>query len=110
MKGEKGVEDFGDYARICYILFGDRVKYWITINEPSNISDRGYGNGQLAPGVSCGGSLQCFKFSKLIIFLDCKWIARHNTVRAHTEAYRIYDKVLGSDGIMIFETSIVLTF
>jgi len=75
--GDKIVEDFGDYARICFILFGDRVKYWITINEPENIADRGYGNGQLAPGVSCG---------------DCKWIARHNTVRAHTEAYRIYDK------------------
>ena len=30
------------------------------------------------------------------IHSDCKWIARHNTVRAHTEAYRIYDKELGS--------------
>ena len=62
MKGDKVVEDFGDYARICYILFGDRVKYWITINEPANIADRGYANGQLAPGVSCGGALSYVNF------------------------------------------------
>ena len=37
---------------------------------------------------------------KWITFLDCKWIARHNTVRAHTEAYRIYDKELGSKEII----------
>ena len=34
--------------------------------------------------------------------LDCKWIARHNTVRAHTEAYRIYEKDLGSNEIERF--------
>ena len=53
--GDKIVFDFGDYARLCYELFGDRVKYWITINEPSEIADEGYGSGTMAPGIISPG-------------------------------------------------------
>jgi len=31
---------FADYADFCYRTFGDRVKYWITLNEPSIFSDQ----------------------------------------------------------------------
>ena len=34
--GDQVVTDFGDYARTWYHLFGDRVKHWITLNEPHN--------------------------------------------------------------------------
>ena len=33
-ESEQMVDIFGDYARLCFEQFGDRVKYWITFNEP----------------------------------------------------------------------------
>ncbi|CAH2086918.1 unnamed protein product [Euphydryas editha] len=36
------VDWFTDYSRIAFELFGDRVKYWITINEPREVCYSGY--------------------------------------------------------------------
>ncbi|MED6205995.1 Beta-glucosidase 12 [Stylosanthes scabra] len=44
------VDDFRDYAEICFKEFGDRVKNWITINEPSTFSTGGYAIGLFPPG------------------------------------------------------------
>ncbi|KAK7262564.1 hypothetical protein RJT34_30138 [Clitoria ternatea] len=44
------VKDFRDYAELCFKEFGDRVKYWVTLNEPWSYSKNGYANGQMAPG------------------------------------------------------------
>jgi len=79
--------DYADYARLCFEQFGDRVKYWITINEPSVVADLGYGMGWFAPGVNGKG-----------------YIVRHNTVRAHAQANNVYvkefkDKQQGKIGI-----------
>ena len=41
---------FKDYAELCYKEFGDRVKHWITLNEPHSYSNDGYVNGNSAPG------------------------------------------------------------
>ena len=57
------VTDFVNYANICFELFGDRVKTWITINEPQVIAHEGYGNGKIAPGIK-----------------RQEWIARHHTL------------------------------
>lgn len=43
------VDDFRDYAELCYKEFGDRVKHWITLNEPWSYSVGGYAAGVLAP-------------------------------------------------------------
>ncbi|CAI8585869.1 unnamed protein product [Vicia faba] len=44
------VFDFRDYAELCFKEFGDRVKYWITINEPSTYTTSGYAIGMFPPG------------------------------------------------------------
>ncbi|CAL9169936.1 unnamed protein product [Musa hybrid cultivar] len=44
------VNDFRDYSEICFKEFGDRVKHWITLNEPWTFCDRGYSSGIFAPG------------------------------------------------------------
>lgn len=33
-ENRKVVEYFAEYAKTCFELFGDRVKRWITFNEP----------------------------------------------------------------------------
>nr|AQP26338.1 beta-glucosidase 12 [Crocus sativus] len=42
-------EDFRDYAGVCFREFGDRVKHWITLNEPWSYAADGYATGDLAP-------------------------------------------------------------
>ncbi|KAM7502665.1 hypothetical protein LguiB_001569 [Lonicera macranthoides] len=49
-RSRKIIEDFRDYAEVCFQEFGDRVKHWITLNEPWSFSYGGYALGTLAPG------------------------------------------------------------
>lgn len=72
------VDWFVDYARVAYTLFGDRVKWWITINEPLIICDVVYNSGLLAPSIISPevGNHLCTK----------------NVVMAHAKAYRVYDE------------------
>ncbi|CAI7659075.1 hypothetical protein N7533_006995 [Penicillium manginii] len=44
--------DFIRYARVCFERFGDRVKHWITYNEPGVYTLAGYAAGVHAPGRS----------------------------------------------------------
>ena len=44
------VERFADYARTCFDELGDRVTWWLTINEPWIIGLLGYLHGLHAPG------------------------------------------------------------
>ncbi|XP_034674012.1 beta-glucosidase 44-like [Vitis riparia] len=44
------VKDFADYADFCFKMFGDRVKNWMTFNEPRVVAALGYDNGFFAPG------------------------------------------------------------
>ncbi|GMN26524.1 hypothetical protein TIFTF001_001340 [Ficus carica] len=46
----KIVNYFKDYSELCFKEFGDRVKHWITFNEPYTYSNGGYAKGSLAPG------------------------------------------------------------
>lgn len=62
---------FADYARILYRALGDRVRLWITLNEPWVITAGGYLYGDLAPGHRS---------------LHETPIVAHNLLRAHAAA------------------------
>lgn len=49
---EKYTPDFLRYARLCFSRFGDRVKHWITYNEPGVYTLAGYAAGVHAPARS----------------------------------------------------------
>jgi beta-glucosidase len=42
---------FSDYAEIVYRALGDRVRHWVTLNEPWCSSFLGYRTGEHAPGL-----------------------------------------------------------
>jgi beta-glucosidase len=66
---------FADYGRVLYRALDDRVKKWVTINEPWVISDGGYLHGALAPGHRNRYEAP---------------IASHNLMRAHGAAVQAY--------------------
>ncbi|OWR52173.1 seminal fluid protein CSSFP031 [Danaus plexippus plexippus] len=69
---------FGDYARVIFNFFGDRVKYFITINEPHQICLFGYGEDILAPALNIQGIAD--------------YLCMKNVLLGHARAYHIYDK------------------
>ena len=44
---------FLEYAQVVFRAFGDRVKHFITFNEPQCFIGTGYGSDKHAPGVKC---------------------------------------------------------
>ncbi|KAL0323714.1 UNVERIFIED_CONTAM: Oleuropein beta-glucosidase [Sesamum calycinum] len=46
---KKVVKDFREYAELCFWEFGDRVKHWITVNEPTTYCVNGYASCTFPP-------------------------------------------------------------
>ncbi|CAH8263557.1 unnamed protein product [Arabidopsis lyrata] len=88
-RGAEIVNDFRDYADICFKNFGDRVKHWMTLNEPLTVVQQGYVAGVMAPE-------RCSKFTNP----NCTsgngatepYIVGHNLILAHGEAVKVYRK------------------
>lgn len=78
---------FQDYAGLCYKEFGDRVKHWITLNEPLAYSVAGYATGDLAPG-RCSDSLKrnCTGGDSGVE----PYLVTHNQLLAHAAAVKLY--------------------
>ncbi|KAL9322956.1 hypothetical protein ACSQ67_011009 [Phaseolus vulgaris] len=84
------VDDYLDYANICFKYFGDKVKNWITLNEPYTYSREGYAVGDFAPGrcsdwqdSSCLGGDSGTE----------PYIVTHNLLLAHAAAVELYKKI-----------------
>ncbi|KAE9600177.1 hypothetical protein Lal_00045799 [Lupinus albus] len=81
------VNDFQDYAEICFKEFGDRVKHWITLNEPWVFTKFGYAQGETAPGrCSTWQNLNCSGGDSAIE----PYIVSHNQLLAHAAAVSVY--------------------
>lgn len=50
--GAQVVNDFVAYAKLCFEAFGDRVPYWIVMNEPNIFTSLGYAIKMHPPGLS----------------------------------------------------------
>ena len=66
------VEWFGDYATLVAAKLGDRVKHWITINEPQVVVGLGLQDGVHAPGLK-------------LPYADCL-LAAHHVLMGHGRA------------------------
>ncbi len=51
-QSRESIDWFEHYASTLVTLFGDRVKHWITINEPHCVAWFGYYRGWFAPGLT----------------------------------------------------------
>lgn len=66
---------FRQYAAICFEHFGDRVKHWITLNEPWVVSIMGHGKGLMPPGRKSQAE---------------PYLAAHQLLRAHAQSVDLY--------------------
>ncbi|KAG0611025.1 hypothetical protein M758_7G108700 [Ceratodon purpureus] len=79
------VKDFADYAEVCFSAFGDRVKHWMTFNEPQQFSILGHGIGFHAPGRCSDRKLSAEGDSATEPYLVV-----HHVLLAHATAYEVY--------------------
>ncbi|XP_069910501.1 lactase-like protein [Oryctolagus cuniculus] len=68
---------FRDYADLCFAVFGDRVKHWITFSDPRAMVEKGYETGLHAPGLRLPGT-GLYK-------------AAHHIIKAHAHVWHSYN-------------------
>ncbi|KAL4591417.1 hypothetical protein LXL04_004380 [Taraxacum kok-saghyz] len=83
------VNDFRDFAELCFRRFGDRVKFWITMNEPWSYSVGGYEKGNFAPGRCSDAVGKCPTGDSGIE----PYIVTHNMLLAHAAATKLYHDI-----------------
>lgn len=79
------IDEFEAYANLLYSNFGDRVKRWITFNEPWVTCVLGHGNGEHAPGI--------------VQPATAPYLCAHNILRSHARAYRLYESTYNATQI-----------
>ena len=83
------VEKFADYADFAFGAFGDRVKHWLTLNEPWTVAINGYLSGSHAPGRCSNESEKCLKSGGGNNSTE-PYIATHNMILSHAKAVQTY--------------------
>ncbi|KAF2765140.1 glycoside hydrolase [Teratosphaeria nubilosa] len=90
--GEQMVDDFLAYATVAFDAFGDRVKYWFTVNEPKHF---------------CGGFPQSAGYFKTFDIPDSHqpFYCSTHVVLAHAKAYHLGKRMLGNDSIISYKNN-----
>ncbi|XP_022866442.1 beta-glucosidase-like [Olea europaea var. sylvestris] len=100
---DKIVKDYCEFAEVCFWNYGDRVKHWITLNEPAYFASQGYAEGTWPP---CRGKISEEDVQHRILahrniaqpFVTSKegnpstepYIVAHNLIISHAAAVKIY--------------------
>ncbi|XP_056860005.1 myrosinase 4-like [Raphanus sativus] len=79
------VEDVKNYADLLFQRFGDRVKFWITLNQPYSLATKGYGDGSYPPGRCTGCEFGGNSGTE-------PYIVAHNQLLAHAQTVALYRK------------------
>ncbi|XP_022960671.1 beta-glucosidase 24-like [Cucurbita moschata] len=81
------MKDFTDFVDVCFREFGDRVKHWITVNEPNTYTMMGYALGQYPPGRCSEWQIHnCLGGNAATE----PYIVGHNLILAHAHAVKVY--------------------
>ncbi|KAJ9174476.1 hypothetical protein P3X46_013114 [Hevea brasiliensis] len=100
------VDDFRDYADLLFENFGDRVRYWMTLNNPWAVIEYGYDEGIYAPGrcsswlnhnCSAGDSA-----TEPYIVAHHLLLSHAAAVQVYREKYQYQGKRKGEIGITLF--------
>ncbi|KAI4342606.1 hypothetical protein MLD38_027213 [Melastoma candidum] len=80
--------DFAFFAETCFKEFGDRVRYWVTFNEPNVFIYDGYLIGTYPPSRCSEPFGNCTAGDSRLE----PYVATHNLLLAHAAAVNIYRK------------------
>ncbi|GJS63731.1 beta-glucosidase 24-like protein [Tanacetum coccineum] len=78
------VNDFVNYAEICFWEFGDRVTNWVTLNEPYRFTSFGYVEGRYPPGRGKNNAESDPETEPYIV--------AYNLLNCHAATYRKYQE------------------
>ncbi|XP_077243951.1 beta-glucosidase 44-like isoform X1 [Tasmannia lanceolata] len=80
------VKAFADFADFCFKTYGDRVKNWMTFNEPRVVAALGYDNGFFAPARCSKAFGNCTEGNSATE----PYIVAHHLILSHAAAVQRY--------------------
>ncbi|CAH2052602.1 unnamed protein product, partial [Thlaspi arvense] len=84
----KIINDFTAFTYVCFREFGNKVKFWSTINEPNMIARGSYDLGVMPPN-HCSPPFALVSCSRGNSSIE-PYIALHNMLLAHASTARLY--------------------
>jgi beta-glucosidase len=84
------IDKFNNYADFVFAAYGDRVKHWLTLNEPWTYSVNGYLSGEMAPGRCSDLVPSCVTNGGGGDLATEPYIVSHNMILSHAKAVQTY--------------------